>query len=98
MKGYDVLYELYQGKLNPGDRGYRNDTFFAIAMDAFKEHEVWLREKLDGESGQRFDELISCHNSIVDTLSYENFKSGFQLGVMLIMEAVNENPSALYEL
>lgn len=98
MKGYDVLCELYHGNLNPGDRGFRNDTFFAVAMDAFKEHEGWLREKLDGESGQRFAELISCHNSIVDTLSFENFKAGFQLGVMLIMEAVNENPSALYEL
>ena len=53
---------------------------------------------LTGETGNRFDELISCHNNIVDTMSYENFRTGFQLGVMIVMEAVSENETVLFEL
>ena len=98
MRGYDVIRELYHGNLRPCDRGFRKDTDFAITMDAFVQQEGKLRELLTGESAQRFDELMSCHNNIVDTMSYENFKTGFQLGAMMVMEAVNENESTLFEL
>lgn len=98
MRGYNVISELYHGTLRPRDRGFRDDTDFAITMEAFAEQEGKLRELLTGESAKRFDELISCHNNIVDTMSYENFKTGFQLGVMMVMEAVSENESTLFEL
>ena len=98
MRGYNVIFELYHGNLRPCDRGFRNDTDFAITMEAFVQQEGKLRELLASESAQRFDELVSCHNNIVDTMSYENFKTGFQLGVMMVMEAVNENESTLFEL
>ena len=55
-------------------------------------------DNLDREAGKRFDELISCHNTIVNTMSYENFRTGFQLGVMMVMEAVNENDATFFEL
>ena len=98
MRGYNVISELYHGNLRPCDRGFRNDTDFAITMQAFVHREGKLRELLTGESAQRFDEMVSCHNNIVDTMSYENFKTGFQLGAMMVMEAVNENESTLFEL
>ena len=98
MRGYDVIRELYQGNLRPCDRGFRSDTDFAITMDAFTAHEKWLRENLNEEALNRFDELISCHNNIVNTMSYENFRTGFQLGVMMVMEAVSENETVLFEL
>ena len=98
MRAYDVIRELYYGNLRPCDRGYRQDSDFAIAMDAFATHEQWFRNNLNGETAKRFDELISCHNSIVDTMSYENFRTGFQLGAMMIMEAVSDNEKVLFEL
>ena len=98
MRGYDVIRELYQGNLHPCDRGFRSDTEFAITMEAFTTHEKWLRENLNEEARKRFDELISCHNTIVHTMSYENFRTGFQLGVMMVMEAVNENDVTFFEL
>ena len=98
MRAYDVIRELYHGNLRPCDRSVRSDTDFAITMDAFVQQEGKLRELLTGESAQRLDELMSCHNNIVDTMSYENFKTGFQLGAMMVMEAVNENESTLFEL
>ena len=98
MRGYDVIRELYHGNLRPCDRGFRPDTDFAIAMDAFTMQEKWFRENLNGETVKRFDELVSCHNNIVDTMSYENFRTGFQLGVMMVMEAVSENEAVLFEL
>ena len=97
MRGYDVIRELYRGNLRPCDRSFRQDTDFAITMDAFTTHEKWLRENLNGEAGKRFDELVSCHNNIVDIMSYENFRTGFQLGTMLVMEAVSENEMVLFE-
>ena len=66
-------------------------------MDAFTTHEKWLRENLNGETAKRFDELVSCHNNIVDIMSYENFRTGFQLATMLVMEAVSENEMVLFE-
>ena len=98
MRGYDVLRALYHGDLRPCDRGFRSDTDFAITMDAFTTQEKWLRENLTGEAVKRFEELISCHNNIVDTMSYENFRTGFQLGMMMAMEAVSENEAVLFEL
>ena len=98
MRGYDVIRALYQGDLRPCDRGFRSDTDFAITMDAFTTHEKWLRENLNGEVGKRFEELISCHHNIVNTTSYENFRTGYQLGVMMVMEAVGENETTFFEL
>ena len=98
MRGYNVIRELYQGNLRPYDRSFRSDTDFAITMDAFITHEKWLRENLNGEAGKRFEELVSCHNNIVNTMSYENFRTGFQLGVMMVMEAVSENETTFFEL
>ena len=98
MRGYDIIRELYLGNLRPCDRSFRDDTDFAITMDVFSTHEKWFRENLNGETGNRFEELVSCHNNIVNTMSYENFRTGFQLGAMLVMEAVSENESVLFEL
>lgn len=69
MRGYNVISELYHGNLRPCDRSFRNDTDFAITMEAFAQQGDKLRELLTGESAERFDELMSCHNSIVDTMS-----------------------------
>ena len=60
--------------------------------------EKWLRENLNGEAVKRFEALISCRNNIIDTMSYENFRKGFQLGMMMVMEAVSENDAVLFEL
>ena len=98
MRGYDVIRELYLGNLHPCDRGFRADTDFAITMDAFTTHEKWFRENLSGETGSRFEELISCHDNIVDTMSYENFRTDFQLGVMMVMEAISGNEAVLFEM
>ncbi len=98
MRGYDVIRALYHGDLRPCDRGFRSDSDFAIVMDAFTMHEKWLRENLNEEAHKHFEELISCHNDIVNTMSYENFRTGFQLGVMMVMEAVSENETTFFEL
>ena len=98
MRGYDVIHELYRGNLRLCDRCVRKDTDFSMTTDAFATHETWFRENLNGETGKRFDELISCHNNIVDTMSFENFRTGFQLGAMMVMEAVGENETVLFEL
>ena len=59
---------------------------------------LFRSENLNGETGNRFDELMSCHDNIVDTMSYENFRTGFQLGVMMVMEAISGNEAVLFEL
>ena len=98
MRGYDVIRELYRGNLRPCDRDLRKDTDFSITMDAFTTQEKWFREKLTGENGKRFDELMDCHNGIIDTYSIENFRMGFQLGMMMAMDAVSENETVFFEM
>ncbi len=96
MKGYDVIHELYYGNISPNERGFHSDSVFGVAMEALSTHEAWLNERLNPEQKKRFEELMSCHETIVDTMAYENFRAGLQLGVMLIMEAVCESNGALY--
>ena len=96
MKGYDVIHELYYGNISPNERGFRSDSIFGVAMDALSTHEAWLNEHLSPEERKRFEELMSCHSTIVDTIGYESFRSGLQLGVMLIMDAVSDSNGALY--
>ena len=98
MRGYDVLQELYYGKIRPCDRIIRDDTDIALARDAFAAQEQWFRENLTSEVLKRFDELVSCHKDILKAMSFENFRSGFQLGAMMVMEAVGKNDSELFEL
>ena len=56
-------------------------------MDAFTIQEKWFWENLNGEAVKHFKELISCHNKIADTMSYENFRTGFQLDLMALTAA-----------
>lgn len=97
MKGYDAIHELYYGNISPNERGFRSDSIFGVAMEALSTHEAWLNERLDPEQKKRFEELMSCHGTIVDTTGYESFRADLQLGVMLIMDAVSENSGALYD-
>ena len=98
MRGYDVIHELYCGNISPNETGYRTDSVFGVAMEALSTHEAWLNERLDSEEKKRFEELMSCHSTIVDTMGYESFRAGLQLGIMLIMDAVSENHGAFYDL
>ena len=98
MKGYDVIHELYYGNIAPNERGFHQDTIYGSAMEALSTHEEWLNQRLSSEEKKRFEELMSCHSTIVDTMAYESFRSGLQLGVMLIMDAVSDSRGALYDL
>ena len=98
MKGYDVIHELYYGNISPNERGFRSDSIFGVAMEALFTHEEWLNEHLALEEKKRFEELMSCHSTIVNTMGYESFRAGLQLGIMLIMDAVSENNGAFYDL
>ena len=89
MKGYDVIHELYYGNIAPNERGFHQDTIYGSE---------WLNQRLSTEEKKRFEELMSCHSTIVDTMVYESFRSGLQLGIMLIMDAVSDSRGALYDL
>jgi len=92
MKDVDTLKDLYGGIIRPSERLYRQDTNCAATMESFEEEEGWIRDKLNDDGKNQLDELISYHKTIVDTMSYENFRYGSQLGVMLMIETFfNEN-------
>ena len=98
MKGYDVIHELYYGNIAPNERGFHQDTIYGSAMEALSTHEEWLNQRLSTEEKKRFEELMSCHSTIVNTMGYESFRSGMQLGIMLIMDAVSVNTGVFYDL
>lgn len=97
MRGYDTIRELYYGNISPNEQGYRTDSVFGVAIEALSTHEAWLNERLDPDAKKRFEELMSCHGTIVDTMGYESFRAGFRIGVMLIMDAVSESGGSLYD-
>lgn len=97
MKRRDILYDLYHGNIHPADMNIRNESNLAATLEAFTEQECWLKERISDDNKARLDELVSCHKRIVDSMSYENFRYGFQLGVMM-MEAVRRESEVLFEL
>lgn len=98
MRGYDPIYQLFYGNIRPFERGFRKESTYAKANEAFSRHEAWFNERLTGEDKDHFDKLLSCHDEITNIASFQNFKYGFQLGLMLAMESVSEDTSVLYEL
>ena len=98
MRGYDVIAELYHGNIRPCEKGFYENTLYAAAMEAFSIHEAWFNAHLTNEAKTRFEELMQCHDTINDTMSLESFRTGFQLGVMLMMDAVEDNSKTLYDL
>lgn len=98
MRGYDPIFHLFYGNIRPFERGYRKESAYAKANEAFTRQEAWFNERLTGEDKERFAKLLSCHDEIANIAAFQNFKYGFQLGVMLVMEAVIEDISVLYEL
>ena len=98
MRGYDPIYHLFYGNIRPFERGFRKESTYAKANEAFSRHEAWFNERLTGEDKEHFDKLLSCHDEITNIASFQNFKYGFQLGLMLAMDSVSEDTSVLYEL
>lgn len=44
MKNYDVISELYHGRLDPHIHGIAKDTPLYIAVESFVQHEYWFNE------------------------------------------------------
>ena len=98
MRGYDAIDELYNGNIRPNERAYHEGTRFAVAMEAIAAHEEWLRARLSDEAAKRFDELMACQGDVTDITGRESFRTGFQLGVLLMIDAVSKGEDMLYEL
>ena len=98
MRGYDPIYQLFYGNIRPFERGFRRESAYAKANEEFSQQEAWFNEHLTDEDKERFKKLLSCHDDIGNITAFQNFKYGFQLGVMLVMEVVQMDTSTLYEL
>ena len=85
----DIISELYYGELRPHEREYQTDMEAEILLESFKQDEAWLTEHLEGTAKERLLELIDCHDELDGLTAYESFRSGFLLGVKLIMAVIS---------
>ena len=56
------------------------------ALSAFAYYEEELRNHLSGYPSAVFEELVDCHNDIVQVILQESFLAGFQTGSKLAGE------------
>lgn len=98
MQGYNAIDELYYGRLHPSQKGYHENSDFAVAMDLSARHQKWLWEHLQGEEAECFEKFVLTNDEIVELMGRESFRSGFQLGVMLMIDSVSPNEETMYDL
>ena len=89
----DIISDLYYGELLPNEKEYRKSAQAENLLEAFGQNEAWLTEDLEGRAKERLLELVNCHDELDGLTAYESFRTGFLLGVRLIM-AVNWEGSA----
>lgn len=87
----DMIYELYCGSIRPCEQRYHRDADYKALADAFSERKDWLSEHLTGEEKRRYDDILQLHASLISTEAYESFRTGFQLGVMLMTSIYGED-------
>ena len=89
------LDELYYGNINPNENRNRKHLPYEKAVKTFSDIESKLKKELNGENLKLFNELVNASDEISATSSVENFKIGFNLGVLMMCDSMFSNNSII---
>lgn len=92
----NFIEELYYGNIQPNQKIYNKNSQYAEDMKRFCHCEDKLNELLKGEELDIFNNLIDTHDEITATVSLENFKLGFRLGVQMICDSLIFNKDQIF--
>lgn len=83
---FDFITQLYYGNINPNGRDMPPDSALGKASKAFSDAEEELTNALTGAEKKALLNLLNAHSEIVGTEAFENFCTGFRLGVLAILD------------
>lgn len=94
----NILSEIYQGNYDVLKRKDRKGTAFAATLNRMNELEAAIRKALPDDVKEAFDAYIQAQADLADMACEEDFISGYQFGVQMIVtglapEIFNQNMS-----
>lgn len=86
----DILNDLFFGKIVPWENRPDNIEEFRRLNQKMGQLSDILKERLDKETQALLDQYISDRADMESLLSCESFKTGFRLGVQLMLAVYKE--------
>lgn len=83
----DILNDLFFGKIAPWENRPENIEEFRRLNQRLGQLSDTLEERLDKETHAILDQYISDRSDLESLLQYDSFKTGFRLGVQLMLAA-----------
>ncbi len=85
-----VLRELYAGNITPGERRSPHSKEYLEVVYTIKDEERYFIEKMSLDDCQRFQRLSDLYSELISNDGENIFSSGFALGMMLMLDVMNE--------
>lgn len=82
------IEELYYGDINPNEKNCIKSEQYTNAMRVFCDNEKRLTQILEGRELTLFNELVNASDEMSAISNLENFKSGFRLGIQMILDSL----------
>ena len=86
----DVLEDLFFGKIDPWESRPSNMEEFQLLNQKMSQLSAILEERLDKETRSLLDQYLSNRADMEALLSCDSFKTGFRLGVQIMMAVYKE--------
>lgn len=85
MRG-NIIEELYYGKIDPQDRGYRPKSPAKKASDSLNDLEEKLTEQLVGENKELFLRFCNASAEFMGESEIDTFIIGFRFGARFMLD------------
>lgn len=85
-----ILDELYAGNVNPSERSFQRNDSYAKAIEKVVEAEEQLSRRLDDTGKEQLERFQACQADVSSIDNFHAFKTGFQLGVCIILDALSK--------
>ena len=86
----DVLEDLFFGKIDPWENRPSNMEEFHLLNQKMSQLSAILEERLDKETRSLLDQYLSNRADMETLLSCDSFKTGFRLGIWIMMAVYKE--------
>lgn len=87
----NILSEIYHGNYDVLRRKDRKGTAFAATLNRMNELEAEIRKVLPDDVKDTFDSYIQAQADLSDMACEEDFISGYQLGVQMLLVGINHS-------
>ena len=83
---YHILEELSKGNLNPGERGFKQDSIYGRMVHKLADKSEVFHKTLDSGQKQLYEELSSVQFNVHSMSMTDQFIYGFRLGLLIALE------------